>query len=58
MIATLIEDPDLCRVCMRHIATADGLCEGCRPLFRTDEPTWNTTKTTADPGGKKGSNHE
>jgi hypothetical protein len=33
---------DLCRVCHRRPATLDGLCDGCRPPWRTDEPTWST----------------
>jgi hypothetical protein len=37
--ATLNDDTDLCRVCVTRPATADGVCDVCRPPWRTDEPS-------------------
>jgi hypothetical protein len=42
---------DLCRVCLRQPAGADGTCDTCRP-WHTDAPTWTHNQGHRDPGYK------
>ena len=39
MTAARRDDPDLCRVCIQRPASADGVCDTCRPWY-DDEPRW------------------
>jgi hypothetical protein len=39
---------DLCRVCLRQPAGADGTCDTCRP-WHTDAPTWTHNQGHRDP---------